>query len=274
MKNNTFFQAILSYNGLSYREVESTWYYTTLGLLSLSVLCLVAGTLDERVFNGVSVWSKPGKFAFSLAVFFGTLLIFASYLPRGYLHRGVGRFIVLSLVCVALAEQAYITFQAALGQASHFNFSTPLHGLIYSMMGVGALWLVTAPLWLAVIIGKSNSKNDPLILSIIIGLVLAFVLGGGFGSYLGSQTSHWVNAAQTDVNGLWFFGWARDGGDLRVPHFFGLHAMQAVPLCAVFLPKRLDNIYACALVVLFSAIYAAGCIFTFFQAVGGRPFIG
>ena len=83
-----------------------------------------------------------------------------------------------------------------------------------------------------------------------------------------------MNAAQTDVNGLWFFGWARDGGDLRVPHFFGLHAMQAVPLCAVFLPKRLDNIYACALVVLFSAIYAAGCIFTFFQAVGGWPFIG
>jgi hypothetical protein len=125
-----------------------------------------------------------------------------------------------------------------------------------------------------VVIGKSNSKKDPLILSIVIGLVLAFVLGGGFGSYLGSQTSHWVNAAQTDVNGLWFFGWARDGGDLRVPHFFGLHAMQAVPLFALFLPKRLDKKYACALVVLFSAIYAAGCIFTFFQAVGGRPFIG
>ena len=45
-----------------------------------------------------------------------------------------GRFIVLSLVCIALAEQAYITSQAALGQASHFNFSTPLHGFIYSLV--------------------------------------------------------------------------------------------------------------------------------------------
>ena len=35
--------------------------------------CLLAGAVDDRLFNGVSVWSKLFKFALSLAVYSGFL---------------------------------------------------------------------------------------------------------------------------------------------------------------------------------------------------------
>ena len=91
---------------------------------------------------------------------------------------------------------------------------------------------MTAPLWLAVIIGKSNPKNDPLVLSIIIGLILAFVLGGGFGSYLGNQTSHCECGADR-CQWLKFFGWARDGGDLRATLLWTACDAGSATVCSV-----------------------------------------
>ncbi len=258
----------------SYRGLEPLWFYTTLGLLFLTACCLMAAVIDERLLYGVSVWSKPSKFSLSLAVYFATLLIFSRYLPFRCLRTGIGRLVAASLVFVAIAEVAYITVQGALAEASHWNFTTPFHSLMYSLMGIGATWLVVALVWLGWVIGQSNDKSQPMVLAIVVGLGITVVLGGGFGGYLGGQTSHWVSASATDANGIWLFNWTTDGGDLRVAHFCGLHGMQAVPLFTLLLPRHLDRNFACALVLTFAAVYATFSVYTFVQAIQGQSFIG
>ena len=82
-----------------------------------------------------------------------------------------------------------------------------------------------------------------------------------------------AGAVETDANGIWFFNWVTDGGDLRVAHFFGMHAMQAIPLFAVLLPARIGYNVRYVLIGVFSTAYAAFCGFTFYQALQGQPFI-
>lgn len=257
-----------------YRRAEPLWFDATIGLLILSAICLVAEGLDQRLLNGVSVWAKPFKFSLSLAIYFATLLVFIGYLSASQRRTKSARFMVSSLVWVALLEMAYIAIQGGLGEASHYNLTTPFHSAMYSLMGAGATWLVLGLLWLGWLIAKNHNLGEPMVLAIVLGLGLTFLLGGGFGSYLGGQAGHWVDGPTTDAHGIWLFNWTTVGGDLRVAHFFGMHAMQAIPLFALLLPVQLNRRVTCALVIVFSAAYAGFSAHTFVQAIQGQPFIG
>lgn len=104
--------------------------------------------------------------------------------------------------------------------------------------------------------------------AVIAGLLLTVVLGGGFGIYMSQQTGHAVGAA---AGHLPIFGWNRAGGDLRVAHFFGIHAEQAIPLLALAVtPLNLPARWAA--IVAGSAVYAALTVATFVQALQARPF--
>ena len=75
-----------------------------------------------------------------------------------------------------------------------------------------------------------------------------------------------------DALGLPIMGWSRDGGDLRVPHFFALHAMHFVPafgLLSIWLFGR-ERRWP---VVVFAGLYTGAVIFVFLQALAGRPFL-
>ena len=83
---------------------------------------------------------------------------------------------------------------------------------------------------------------------------------------------HWVGGVRSDAGGLFLVGWSRTGGDLRVPHFFATHIMQALPLLGLALDRfrpesARTGIWIGAL--LSTAIVAA----TFVQAMSGRPFL-
>ncbi|MCY1663972.1 hypothetical protein [Rhizobium sp. SL86] len=244
---------------------------------ALAVPSLAALLLDERLLNGISVWSKPLKFQASLVMMLGTLLLLLP-LIESRSKTGWGVWLAsLTAAVTATGEILYITLQAARGRASHFNSETPIEAMAYSIMGAGAAFLVLSSLVFGLYLLFRPATSSPrglqlggawgLILGSLLTLVTAFALGSGQIDGPG----HWVGGVRTDVGGLPLFGWSRTGGDLRVPHFFATHIMQALPLAGLMLDRfaprwTMPGLVVSALVSI--AIVAA----TFAQAVAGRAF--
>ena len=120
---------------------------------------------------------------------------------------------------------------AARGDRLALQHATPLAAWLYQLMGGFAVVLTSITLVYGVLIARSDrAPRDPALRAgVVIGLVMTFVLTMVFAGYLGSNGSHFVGGGGSDAGGLALMGWARDGGDLRVPHFFGTHAMHVVP---------------------------------------------
>jgi len=256
----------------TFAQRHSPWWRTTVLFMGLTMVFGILAFADDRTFNGVSTWAKPLKFALSIAVYFATLAWFAPLMPNGYFEARKGRWLTnLPIVCAVL-EIAYIALQAARGEASHYNNTSMFYSLLYSLMGVGATALVVVCVWMASVIAKRFGTRDVYAFAVVVGLWMTLALGGGFGGYMAAQPGHWVGGASTDAGGWWLMKWARDGGDLRVAHFFGMHAMQVVPFVGWLAGRSLSRRGAIALVVAAACLYAGFSTFTFLQAIAGRPF--
>jgi hypothetical protein len=246
--------------------------------VALAFPSLVAFGLDDRLINGISVWSKPLKFQASLTMMLLTLILLLP-LIEARTRAGLGVFLASLMAAItANGEVFYITLQAARGRASHFNDSTAFEAMAYSLMGVGAALLVLSSLVIGVYILMRPRPGAPaglrlgggwgLVLGSIATLFTAFALGSGEIDGPG----HWVGGVRTDLGGLPLFGWSRTGGDLRVPHFFATHIMQALPILGVGL-DRLTPRFAKPGIALGAVISIAVVVGTFVQAVQGHPFL-
>lgn len=261
------------------RRVEQT-LLAALGIqVAFMIPSLAAYVIDERLINGISVWSKPLKFQSSLIVLIGTLLVLLPPVLRaeamaGRLARGTS----LAIAVSATLEIAYIVLQAARGRASHFNDSTPLEATLYQIMGVGAVTLVICTFIFGVLIWRQarpevgHGLRTGAALGLTVSAVLTLVTAGVLSSGAIDGPGHWVGGIRTDAGGLFLLGWSRSGGDLRVPHFFATHVMQALPLLGLVLDRVRPDIARAGIwigALLSTAIVAA----TFVQAVSGRPFL-
>jgi hypothetical protein len=220
--------------------------------------------IDPRLVNGVSAWEKPSKFFLSLGLHAATLVWGVSLLDESNRRSRIVRYASAAFLTAAVFELAYISFQAARGEASHFNFSTPFTIVMYQLMGVGAVTLtvVTALLgWRILRVCK-----DVMGFATGWGFILAAVSTTLVAGYLSSMGSHWIGGDQTDATGLPFFHWSTTGGDLRVAHFVSLHIMQALPLVAWFFPDKRVVALAGFAGVLAVALLAI-------QALMGIPFL-
>lgn len=246
--------------------------------VALAFPSVIALGLDDRLLNGISVWSKPLKFQASLALMLLTLILLLPQI-EARARAGLGVFLASLMAAItANGEVFYITLQAARGRASHFNDSTAFEAMAYSVMGVGAALLVLSSLVIGVYILRRPRAGAPaglrlgggwgLVLGSVATLITAFALGGGQIDGPG----HWVGGIKTDVGGLPLFGWSRTGGDLRVPHFFATHIMQALPILGLGL-DRFTPRFAKPGIALGAVISIAVVVGTFVQAVQGRPFL-
>jgi hypothetical protein len=245
--------------------------------LVLALLALptaAALVFDGRLLQGVDIWAKPLKFEIALVIYLLTLSAYARWLPSGTVGRTWYRIYAATVVFAIAYEMAVIVGAAALGTASHFNPS-PVGEVLYALMGVLAVHLTGASLVYGVLIARSDrAPRDPALRAgVVLGLVLTFGLTVVIAGYIGQHGSHFVGGSGSDAGGLALMGWARDAGDLRVPHFFATHAMHALPLAGFAAGRWLAPRPALAVTWGAAAAYTAFCVATFAQALAGQPFL-
>jgi hypothetical protein len=74
--------------------------------------------------------------------------------------------------------------------------------------------------------------------------------------------------------GLPLTGWSREHGDLRVPHFIGLHAIQALALIAVGLRRwRRPEAVRVRAVLAATASYVSLFLLLLWQALEGQSVV-
>jgi hypothetical protein len=232
----------------------------------------LAMAIDARALGGASVWLKPLKFEISLTVYLLTLSLFALLLPErvraARWYRAYSTLVVLAVV----GEMAWLFGAALLGTTSHFN-PTPLGTAIYQSMGALAVLLTSATAVYAWQIGRAGAVILPapvhraVVLGLGLTLPLTLLTAGTMSGFGGS----YVGEAAEPVR-LAVLGWARDGGDLRVAHFFATHAMHIVPLSAL-LVAHVQGASGRRVADLIAVAYAAFVIWTFAEALAGRPFL-
>lgn len=256
------------------------------GVALMAVFLVPAAILqgiDPRTLNDISVWVKPTKFALSLGLHFATLAWAIGLLAPDWRQSNYMRRSFLLALGAGFFEIAYISLQAARGRASHFNEATTAESVLYMVMGVGAVLLVAISFDLGRRILKSPRSGLGvgvrlgaglgLTLGSAATLVTAGILGSGeIPLALGYPEGHWVGGVLTDAGGLPFLGWSTTGGDLRVPHFFATHIMQALPILG-WLADHLRPRQARGLVLGGAAVLLAIVGATFIQAVLGEPFL-
>lgn len=244
---------------------------TTYGfaLLAIAIPTLIAQFVDPRTVADVNVWVKPTKFLVSIGVFALTSAWFFGYVRperrRSLLMRGT----VVMLIIGGSFELFWIGLQAARGIDSHFNTSTPFYSTMYTLMGLFAVLFTATALPLAWEIARRPAEGvrADFRTAIVVGLVLTFVLGAGFGGYMSQQPGHSVGSEGGHVP---IFGWNRSGGDLRVAHFMGVHAEQAIPLLAALVTGAAARM-RWIILLTGSALYALVSVALFMQAMSGRP---
>jgi hypothetical protein len=239
-----------------------------------SATAVLLGFVDQRTLLGVSVWAKPAKFFLSISIQSATVAWALTQLARTECRRSAVRRLIALYIFCAVTEMAYISLQAARGLPSHFNRESPLYATLYALMGVGAVTMLVVTGYVGSRILQRPREDAPPVLARAagLGLVLGALLGGVAGAYMSAGSGHWVGGQLTDVFGLPIVGWSTTGGDLRVAHFFGLHATQAIVLVGWFVsalsPPRANRI-----VNVVALGWSTVTVGLFAQAVLGRPLL-
>jgi len=244
------------------------------GLFLLATLpLLLALLIDTRTLNDISVWVKPIKFLVSLALYYATLAWFCAYLPQHVLHSRAGRFTIYVPIVVGAMEMVWLIAAAMHGVPSHFNPDPPWT-IAYRAAGIGATVLVLAVLVQGVLIARHRDVpvTPALRLAVVLGAVIAFTGTMAFAGYMARFNAHWVGGAASDAGGMPLLGWSRSGGDLRVAHFWATHASQLLPLFAWTLVRVRPRL-ALPGTIVGALAYSSLVLFTFVQALDGRPFL-
>jgi hypothetical protein len=194
--------------------------------LALAALMAVIAPFDERTVTGINPWIKPMKFAISITIFCYTMAWILGELPAA---EKVKRRLNWTMAWAMIIEIALIVMQAGRGVPSHFNDRTSFDLAVFAVMGTAITLNTVAAAYMTIKFWTTESRLSPALLwGIRMGLTI-FVLASLEGFLMARLRAHSVGVPDGGP-GLPLLNWSTQGGDLRSAHFFGLHALQALPL--------------------------------------------
>ncbi|MEU1688402.1 hypothetical protein [Micromonospora sp. NPDC005707] len=248
----------------------------------LTVVAAIGVVADPRVLTGAPIWLKPLKFAISFVLYGTTLAWMLTLLPR---RSRVAEWAATLIVAMAVVEMAIIVTQVLRGTTSHFNGTTPLNAALFSAMGIAIMVLFVAQLVIGIVALIRRAADRVAGYAVRLGLGLS-LLGMLVAVPMVTRTpesaaeeisgAHSVGVADGGP-GLPLVGWSTTGGDLRIGHFVGLHALQVLPLLAIllnrFLATRLDEPTRARLLLVAGAAYGAATLLLTWQALRGQPLL-
>ncbi|MFF2813035.1 hypothetical protein ACFVT2_38890 [Streptomyces sp. NPDC058000] len=208
-------------------------------MAGLAVVSAVGMIVDDRVLVGAPIWFKPFKFFVSFAAY-GLALTWM--LSRRTARSRAGEWAAHIFVVAGLIEMAIIVGQTLRDRPSHFNVETPLDHVLFAVMGISAAVLWTATLVFAILLFRARLGDRAATWAIRLAVLIALVgvaLGGlmlratpaqqAAGDLATAIGAHSVGIPDGGP-AMPLTGWNATGGDLRIPHFVGMHALQALPL--------------------------------------------
>ncbi|MQA11704.1 MAG: hypothetical protein GEU98_24780 [Pseudonocardiaceae bacterium] len=206
-----------------------------------AVVAAVGMLVDDRYLVGSPIWFKPFKFSVSFVLYAVTWAWMISKQHRD--RRWASRFGTV-IALTGAVEMLIIVGQTVRGERSHFNVATPLDSALWSLMAGTIVVLWVANLGGGILLLRERLADRPSMWAIrsgvgiaLIGLALGFLMTRPTEQQLASDTMDVVGAHSVGVPdggpSVPVTGWSTTGGDLRIPHFVGMHALQALPLFAI-----------------------------------------
>jgi hypothetical protein len=241
--------------------------------VGLLVLSLAAMPFDGRKIMGLNPWVKPVKFDLSVILFLVTIAVLLWALGDAPEWSTTKAFVGWGIGVSMIVEDSVIALQSLRGVRSHMNFTTPLNGALFGVMGVAILVSSLLSLWLLVQWCRTDGGLPPAVVwGIRLGLVM-LLAASVEGVRMVGHGSHTVGAADGGA-GLAFVNWSTGHGDLRVAHFFALHALQIFPLVGLALAatKLRSGVQVTGLFG-FVAVYGWAVWWMFAEAMKGVPLV-
>src|SRR3954447_4334992 len=213
-------------------------------MLVLVLVSAVGLLVDDRLLVGESVWLKPLKFGLGMGLYALTLAWLLGQLNRG---RRLGWWLGTVFAVAGVLDVGAVAYAAAHGTFSHFNQNTdPVARVVQTVFSVGIMPLLLTTLVIAVLLLFQRIGDRALTSALRagLGLALASMVVALWLSTSSGPTARTVTDANghkvsligahgigdPDGDAMPITHWSTTGGDLRVPHLVGLHAIQVLLL--------------------------------------------
>lgn len=268
----------------------TVFFAASLATVALSVAGLF---IDPRLIMEKPAWAKTFKFSVSFLFYIPTVLWMLSLAQT---RRRLAYWVGTAIGGILLAELAMIVLQAVRGEAMHFNVSTPFNAALWTAMGASIMVFYLFFFVAVIVLWRQFMADRVMKWAVRLGLLVTFIgFGQGFlmtgpnavqmealqsGQTLNLIGAHTVGATSVTPDsgpGLPLLGWSTQHGDLRIGHFVGIHALQAIPLLGYTLTRRRESWLKISQRVTLVWVGAAGYLglvgLVTWQALRGQPLL-